>query len=1189
MGDDKLPKIPSFEELGISEDEIEELEREIAEESAARREGGGKAGAAERQAAGAPPAAGGGPAGTRDAGAGAAAAKGPPADAAGRGGAKQAATGAPEDRASKKPKRGSRRAKRKPGGRAKRAEKRASRKRAAADATQLIPTTTTPPWGGLRGPATLLLLLVTAWLSSSYRTIPSPVAATAPDSVFSSARAMSHLARIASEARPPGSPNHARTRDYLIDRLGALGHTASVQTATSFDAGYGGAMTVATVRNILARIPGTEPGGPAVLVTAHYDSREIALGAADDGSGVVAILETVRALGARAPLRNDLIVLITDAEEIGLLGARAFVDEHPWFDDGAVLISIEMRGGGGPSMMFETGADNGWVIDALRQADPYPAANSVSYEIYQRMPNDTDFTPFKEAGKQGLNFAAIGKAHVYHQYYDSPENLSEGTLQHHGEHALAMLEYFGNADLSNVDAPDVSYISVPFVGLVTYGPLWIRVFGGAAVAAWLLAFIVGRKGGARFFGVLVGVGASAIYLGLVVLLANALYNWREGAHPELGALHAGSFHSEGWYLLAILCVAFALAAVIAGVLRRWFSVAELAVGALLVPVGLAAAATVMFPFAAMNFQWPAVAGCVGALAVCGLARGQRMGLVRWIVVAVAAVPVVVVLTPLTEALWLAMGLASTEGLALLLGLGFLMLLPALDAVREPNGWWAPVAGVLAAGAFLAVGMSTATPSPERPAPSTLVYMLDHETNTAWWGTDRNRDASDPGVAWAAAAAGPFAAPDAEPPAPFAREGLRYTFSSADPADIPPPNVAVVEDENLPGDVLRVSVTSAIGAERMSFTIPEDGPRLAAVNGLLLPAGSESPARLVHWGAPPEGGLILDFIRPPGDPRLSLTVVEHHLRPGELVGAHYFTRPPELAPNIRTLSDRAIIRSQVSLGATGEAAPTDAEPTDSAGAQPIPADTVPSDSDRRMSMPTLPAPPQEAPPWPPVATFSIVGYDPETGEAGVAVQSRVFSVGNGVIWGEAGVGVVATQAIVDVSYGPQALALLREGYSPADAVREILARDPDPDLERWSKEGRQFSIMNARGEVATHTGPRASEWAGHRIGEYCSAQGNILAGPAVVDDMVEAFEATEGHLALRLQAALEAGQAAGGDRRGMQSAAMLIVREDGGVWLNNDVVLRLQVDDHEEPIAELRRLVEIAAGRLERRRSRGRLN
>ena len=122
-------------------------------------------------------------------------------------------------------------------------------------------------------------------------------------------------------------------------------------------------------------------------------------------------------------------------------------------------------------------------------------------------------------------------------------------------------------------------------------------------------------------------------------------------------------------------------------------------------------------------------------------------------------------------------------------------------------------------------------------------------------------------------------------------------------------------------------------------------------------------------------------------------------------------------------------------------------------------------------------------------------------------------------------------------------------------------------------------------VATHTGPRASDWAGHRIGEYCSAQGNILAGPAVVDDMVEAFESTGGHLSLRLQAALEAGQAAGGDIRGMQSAAMLIVKEGGGVWLNNDVVLRLHVDDDPEPIVELRRLVEKAAAQRERRRRR----
>jgi uncharacterized Ntn-hydrolase superfamily protein len=222
------------------------------------------------------------------------------------------------------------------------------------------------------------------------------------------------------------------------------------------------------------------------------------------------------------------------------------------------------------------------------------------------------------------------------------------------------------------------------------------------------------------------------------------------------------------------------------------------------------------------------------------------------------------------------------------------------------------------------------------------------------------------------------------------------------------------------------------------------------------------------------------------------------------------------------------------------------------------------------------------PWDPVATFSILGFDPATGEVGGAVQSRVFSAGNGVLWAEADVGIVATQAIVDVSYGPQGIALLRAGHAPADIIKEIWEKDPDPRPQDWTKQGRQFAVMNAKGESAAFTGPKATTWAGHKGGKFCTAQGNILAGEAVVAKMVKAFEETAGHLSLRLQAALEAGQLAGGDTRGMQSAAMLIVKKGGGVWLNNDVVLRLQVDDNPEPIKEMRRLVEIAAKQRERR-------
>jgi uncharacterized Ntn-hydrolase superfamily protein len=241
----------------------------------------------------------------------------------------------------------------------------------------------------------------------------------------------------------------------------------------------------------------------------------------------------------------------------------------------------------------------------------------------------------------------------------------------------------------------------------------------------------------------------------------------------------------------------------------------------------------------------------------------------------------------------------------------------------------------------------------------------------------------------------------------------------------------------------------------------------------------------------------------------------------------------------------------------------------------------------LAIPLLVAARQQQPdfsnlPWDPPSTFSILGFDPDTGEIGAAVQSRVFSVGNGVLWAEAGVGAVATQAIVDVSYGPQGIELLKKGMAPKDILKAILDHDPDPRPVDWTKEGRQFAVINDKGEVAAYTGPKATTWAGDKQGKYCTAQGNILAGDAVVTDMVKAFENTTGHISIRLQAALEAGQGAGGDKRGMQSAAMIVVKKDGGVWLHNDVVLRLQVDDSPDPIKEMRRLVEMAA----RQRRRG---
>ncbi|SPE43027.1 conserved exported hypothetical protein [Candidatus Sulfopaludibacter sp. SbA3] len=208
----------------------------------------------------------------------------------------------------------------------------------------------------------------------------------------------------------------------------------------------------------------------------------------------------------------------------------------------------------------------------------------------------------------------------------------------------------------------------------------------------------------------------------------------------------------------------------------------------------------------------------------------------------------------------------------------------------------------------------------------------------------------------------------------------------------------------------------------------------------------------------------------------------------------------------------------------------------------------------------------------VNTFSIVGYDPVNGDWGVAVASRYFSVGAVVPWAEAGTGAIATQANVNVGYGPRGLELLRQGLSARQVLDKLLAEDTFE-----GKDGRQVAIIDGKGTIATFTGPNAPTWAGDRQGKTWSAQGNILVGPQVPEAMGRAFEATEGELAEKLFAALKAGDDAGGDKRGKQSASMIVVRKGGGRNINNDRYLYLNVDDNPQPIPELRRLLDMQLG------------
>lgn len=261
---------------------------------------------------------------------------------------------------------------------------------------------------------------------------PAPRPADAPDHEFSALRAHARLVNLlADEApHPVGSPAGVALRGRLVAQLRELGLSPEELPAFSCSE-YG---SCAPVVNVLVRVPGQEQG-PALLLASHHDSVPAGPGAADDGHGVAVMLELLRAVLADGAPRRPLLAVFTDGEEAGLLGARAFV-EHPAFAEVGAVINLEARGTGGAARMFETSDGNAALIAAYAAGAPRPSAHSLSYEVYRRLPNDTDLTVFKRAGAQGLGFAFIGGVRRYHTPRDDLAHLDLGSLQQQGESAL---------------------------------------------------------------------------------------------------------------------------------------------------------------------------------------------------------------------------------------------------------------------------------------------------------------------------------------------------------------------------------------------------------------------------------------------------------------------------------------------------------------------------------------------------------------------------------------------------------------------------------------------------------------------------------------------------------------------------------------------------------------------------------
>ena len=533
----------------------------------------------------------------------------------------------------------------------------------------------TPKWTAKRrrllGVAIALVLGAFAAVSLSALEPPYPQPASAQASEFSAERAFSHVQQIAERPHPVGSAANAKVRDYLIGQLEDLGLRPTVQEATSARMKEGIA-SIARVRNIHARIPGSSPTGHVVLV-AHYDSVPRGPGAADDGAGAAAILEIARALTSDSSPRNDIDIVLTDAEEPGLLGAEAFVSADRLDPRRSVVLNLEARGTSGPALMFESSSDNSTLIPALASARR-PIAGSGWEACYQLLPNSTDFTIFRDAGFAGMNFAFMEGSARYHTPEDSPANLDHASLQHMGSTVLAATHHFAGQDLGAPRGGPLTYLTV-LGELVHYpqslvGPL--VVLATVVLAATLL---YARRRGLRARGV--GLAAASFIGLLVVTTALGIGAWQVLLllHPGYGSFHTGDTYQPEWYAAGLLVLTAALTAAWYLLMRRRCTPEELALATWAWFVLLAILTAAFVPGASYLFTWPPL---VGSLHLAAAVRwGGEEPTWRYLTLSAAAVPAVAMLVPLVD-MFFSIGLAFASGPMFMAVLVLATTLPVLD-------------------------------------------------------------------------------------------------------------------------------------------------------------------------------------------------------------------------------------------------------------------------------------------------------------------------------------------------------------------------------------------------------------------------------------------------------------------------------------------------------------------------------
>ena len=581
--------------------------------------------------------------------------------------------------------------------------------------------------------AVLLILAIGVWLGFATAGLPRVVPDSAPATTFSAARAMHDLATIAAVPHPIGTAAHDRLRDYLVDRLRTLGcDDVHVQSATGFNTLDG--PIAATVANVVGRKRGMH-SGPAILLTAHYDAVPRSHGAGDDGAGVAAILETVRALAAGPSLDRDVIVVFSDAEEEGLLGAEAFVNLHPWARDIGVVLNFDNRGDAGPVFMFQTSPGNAALIDALARSVPAARTNSLTGEVYRHLPSDTDLSIWLHSAFDvgALNFAAVGGYTRYHTPMDDAASVDLRVVQHMGDYALGMVRSLGDSDLTAPRTHDAIYFNAPGLGVTSYPAalaLPLSVIAAIAVVLWLV--VAARRGllSGR------GVGRAAVAL-LVMLLLPTLVTlgaWRliRGLHPGYAEILQGDPYNSLWYLLAFMALTVAIVVEVSRRVAANATLLELAAAPIALWTLLGLLVAWLLPGASYLLLWPLLASLAGA-ALCTAHRPPPA------MAALAAVPALLLWPPLIRSLEVGLTATLLPLCAFLTALVLSLLVMPLQQLGRLRDWVALAALLIALGAFARAEGSSGF-SAIRKRPDSLAYLVDADSQRAWWvSLDREPD------------------------------------------------------------------------------------------------------------------------------------------------------------------------------------------------------------------------------------------------------------------------------------------------------------------------------------------------------------------------------------------------------------------------------------------------------------------